>query len=258
MASAIIAGLIDSGVNGADITVTATTPERAAAKADNLGCSSASSNSDLAGSLGAGDMLVLACKPYQIDSVTSDLELDPRVIVVSLAAGMPLAKLQSYFGTDQPIVRVMPNVGAHVRASMTGIAPAATVSEEQLAAVIEFCEAFGQAAVVDEDHFAIFTGIAGCSPAFTFEYIEALARAGVKNGLTHADAVRYAAQAVAGAAQLVLDKPDLSPANLRDTVCSPGGTTIAGVAALDEKAFTATVSGAVEATMKRDRELSDS
>lgn len=257
MASAIIAGLFASGASRDDIVLTATTPERASAKADTLGCRAADSNAELAASLTAGDILVLACKPYQIEKIANEIDVDPSVIVVSLAAGTPLSKLAPLFTAGQPIVRVMPNVGAHVRSSMTGIAPSETVSNEQLQSVIDFCEAFGEAAVIDEAHFPIFTGIAGCSPAFTFEYIEALARAGVKNGLKHDDAVQYAAQAVAGAAQLLLDS-ESSPNTLRDTVCSPGGTTIAGVAELDSKAFTATVTGAVEATMKRDRELSAS
>lgn len=153
------------------------------------------------------------------------------------------------------MVRSMPNVNAQVGASMTGLCGNADAQQKHIDAAEALFNTLGRTAWLDESMFGIFSAVAGASPAFTFMFIEGLAKGGLKAGMAKKDAVRAAAQAVMGSALLVLQSEE-APLKLADTVCSPGGTTIAGVAALEDSAFVASVMQAVEATARRDKEIS--
>ncbi len=259
MGGAILAGLQASGRYCAkDLILTAASPDRAEKLALELGVTSAPHARALARQVQAG-ILVLAIKPHMIPSILDDIreDIDEACTLVSIAAGTPLSALAAHLRPGQPIVRAMPNVGARIRKSMTGMCAAKGVSSKQLAAVTEIFEAVGETTLIAEKDFPAFSALAGCSPAYTFEYIDALARAGVKNGLPKPQAVKIAAQAVLGSAQMLLSGLDSgdTPASLADSVQSPGGTTVAGVVALEEAGFGAAIVKGAQASIDRDKEL---
>lgn len=257
MARAIVAGLVTSGVPSHSIVVTSRGGASAAALAERHDLSLATSNQELVEKVAGGD-IVLAVKPHQIPAVAADLDVPEGTTIISVAAGTTIETLTGLFPGAR-VIRVMPNVNAAIGQSMTALAGGPGVTDEDLDRARGVFDSVGNTTVIDESLFGPFSALAGCSPAFTFEFIEALARGGVKNGLRVEEAIRYAAQAVAGSAALVLASlPESSPANLRDTVTSPGGTTIAGIVAMDGAGFTPAVTAGVQAAIDRDREMTNS
>ena len=260
MASAIVSGLIAHGSDPAEIVVTDRDPRRVEKLTHTYGVQAADDNTDLVQRLGDDGTLILAVKPNVIPTVLEDLrptlERYP-VLVVSIAAGVTLSKLESLVPNGTPVIRVMPNVNVQVGAGMSAVCGNSVASEWHIETVVEIFDAVGEVAVLAEKDFSAFAALAGCSPAFVFDFIEAMARGGVADGLTKQQAVRFAAQAVLGSAALVLDRASSgqSPANLRDMVTSPGGTTIAGLIAMEDNGFSASVVRGVQAAIDRDREL---
>ncbi|MCF2705782.1 pyrroline-5-carboxylate reductase [Arcanobacterium haemolyticum] len=260
MGGAIIRGVIAAGTyKASDIVIVGSTPERSRELADSFGTQAARDARELVAKVGSG-VVVVAVKPYAVAGVLDSIRDEAAKagsIIVSVAAGTTIDVLTSHLDDGQPVVRTMPNVNAALGQSMTGICAAQGVSDDQLAAVTEVFEAVGETTTIAEKDFSAFSALAGCSPAYTFEYIDALARAGVKNGLPKLQAVKIAAQAVLGSAQMVLaglDSGD-TPASLADSVQSPGGTTVAGVVALEEAGFGAAVVKGAQASIDRDTEL---
>ena len=201
----------------------------------------------------------MAVKPFAVGGVLDEIRKAAArrgSVIVSVAAGTPIEFLESRLEPGQPVVRTMPNMAAAVGASVTAYAcnPAAEPRADDVADVLS---SIGIAEPMAENDFSAFSAIAGCSPAFTFGYIDAMARAAVKNGLPKASATRIAAQAVYGAAKLLLAKLDdgASAASLADAVQSPGGTTVAGVVELEQAGFGAAVVRGVQASIDRDKEL---
>ena len=204
----------------------------------------------------AADVVVLAVKP-QIAGVVMDEvrgEWEPDKLLVSILAGTPLTRLMDGFGTPR-VVRVMPNTPSLVGAGAAGYAvgPGATRQDAEL--VGRILAAVGIAVEVPESMLDAVTGLSGSGPAFVYTVIEALSDGGVRAGLPRPLATRLAAQTVFGAARMVLDGDD-HPAVLKDRVSSPGGTTIAGIQALEERGLRAALIAAVEAAAKRSLELS--
>lgn len=259
MASAIVRGAVKSGRYApGEVFLFDTDAAKAAALAAEVGAQALPTAQQVAA---ACDLLVLAVKPHVIVSALTALAgawEDTPPIVVSIAAGTPLAKLEEAAGPGISVVRVMPNLAATLGQAMTAVAGGRHATAAQVTAVEELFSAVGRTAQVPEGQFAAFTALAGSSPAFAFEFVDALARAGVMAGIAKDQAVVFAAQALAGAASLVLAEADAagrSPATLVDQVCSPGGTTVAGMAALDAHGFRAAVLAAARAVMTRDTEL---
>lgn len=260
MARAIVAGLVNTGYDPAEIVVSARDPRNAEKLAQSEGVDFARSNEELIDMIGPDGTLVIAVKPHMIKGVLEPLHdalSETSILVVSIAAGTTLATLESLLPQGQAIVRVMPNVNSTIGAGMSGICGNDQVDETQLDSVFAMFDAVGEVAHIAEKDFPVFSALAGCSPAWTFEYIEALARGGVANGLPKSQAVRIAAQAVLGSAQMVLAKAGdgLSPNNLRDTVSSPGGTTIAGLIAMEDAGFSPAVVRGVQAAVDRDNAI---
>lgn len=260
MARAIVTGLVDGDYDPSEIVVAARDPRNAERLAQATGVDFASSNIELVDMIGSDGTLILAVKPAMIADVLQEVRdglEDTSVLVVSLAAGTPLTAIEAHLPAGQAVIRVMPNVNSQIKAGMTGICGNEHVTEEHLDSVFAIFDAIGEVAHIAEKDFPVFSALAGCSPAYTFEYIEALARAGVANGIPKAQAVRIAAQAVMGSAKMVLERAadGLSPANLRDTVSSPGGTTIAGVIAMEDAGFSASVVRGVQASVDRDHAI---
>ena len=203
--------------------------------------------------------VILAVKPKDIPALLRENQAafaaaDP--FLVSVAAGTPLASITDLLGFEARAARIMPNINASVGGAATAVFCNSLVKAEEKETLLDFCRSFGGAYEMDEAMFAIFGVIGGCSPAFTYLYIDALARAAVKFGMKKELALEIAAQTVKGSAQQVLAS-DRHPYELVDRVCSPGGTTIEGVTALSECGFEHAVHSAVEAAYQKDRNMSN-
>jgi pyrroline-5-carboxylate reductase len=175
-------------------------------------------------------------------------------LLISVAAGVPLNRLQSAVRSSAPIVRVMPNTPSLVMAGAAALAAGSFAGREHVDRAKEMLDAVGQAVVVEEKYMDAVTGLSGSGPAYIFSLLEALVEGGVRMGLPRETARALALQTVVGAAELVR-RTGLHPAELRDRVTSPGGTTAAGLFALEERAFKAAIMAAVEASARRSEEL---
>ena len=182
------------------------------------------------------------------------LVLRPSHLVVSIAAGITLRQLQATLGTDCRLVRVMPNTPCLVGASAAGYAPAEAATAEDVVLVDRLLNSVGRAFRLPEHLLDAVTGLSGSGPAFVAVMIEALADGGVRVGLSREVALILAAQTVLGTAKMVLEA-GLHPAQLKDMVASPGGTTIAGLHALERSGVRAALMDAVEAATRRATEL---
>jgi pyrroline-5-carboxylate reductase len=174
--------------------------------------------------------------------------------VISVAAGRTLAFLEDGLGPDLPIARVMPNINAKVGASTSAFAVNSRCAESHKSIVQALFSTVGAIIELPEEQFSIFTAIAGSSPAFSYMYIDALARAAVRGGLSRDKALEIAASAVYGSAKMILESRE-HPFTLIDQVSSPGGTTIEGICALQEHGFESAVHKAVAATALKDKNL---
>lgn len=270
MASAIVRGAVAAGLTrradkgGAGHRVLVTSAHGSAARlAQQTGAELVTQASAL---VQESDVVVLAVKPHVIPGVLEELSQElaaSKPLVVSIAAGLSLEKLEAMLPAGTRVVRAMPNMAAAVGESMTALAAGSAASQEDLDTVEELMAAVGRTVVLAEKDFSAFIGLAGSSPAFVFTFIDALARAGVLGGIPKAQAVEIVAQAVAGSARTVQaeaerrerGEPGRTPADLVDAVCSPGGTTVAGVVAMEQAGFSCAVIEAFRATVARDREL---
>lgn len=201
-------------------------------------------------------ILVLAVKPQDMEAALQEIavSVDQTKTIISIAAGITIAFIAERLPGKARIIRVMPNAPALVLAGAAGIAKSehATVEDLQIAEAIFF--AVGRVVVVEEKHLDAVTGLSGSGPAYVFLFVEALTDAGVKVGLARDVARLLAAQTVLGAAKMVLDS-GRHPAELKDMVASPGGTTIAGLYALERGGLRGILIEAVEAATIRSREL---
>ena len=255
MAKAIIGGLVKSGqVAPSNIWVFDRKAEANEALAREYGIQAAESAEALAREV---DILFGAVKPNVILKVLKDLasQLKKEALVVSIAAGVTLDSLATVLGHDRKIVRVMPNTPALVNEGMTSITPNVLVEQPESDEVVTIFESFGKAAVVSEYLIHSVVGVSGSAPAYVFMFIEAMADAAVLGGMPRAQAYQFAAQAVKGSAQMVLETGK-HPAELKDMVCSPGGTTIEAVKVLEEKGFRAAVMEAMQQCMAKSEALS--
>lgn len=197
----------------------------------------------------AAEYVILAVKPQYYEAVITEIkeEITPEKIIISIAPGFSIAKLTEMFGEGSRVVRAMPNTPALIGEGMTGITyrkELYTPGEEKT--IEAFFSSFGKSVFVEERMMDAVVCASGSSPAFVYMFIEALADSAVRYGLPRAAAYEMAAQAVAGSAKMVLETGK-HPGELKDNVCSPGGTTIAGVAALEEYGLRNAVMKAAEA-----------
>ncbi|MBM3498728.1 MAG: pyrroline-5-carboxylate reductase [Armatimonadetes bacterium] len=201
------------------------------------------------------EVLLLAVKPQVLERVCAPLagELRPGAWVISIAAGVRLARLEETLGADRPIIRVMPNILHTVRAGVAALCGNGAVTPEQLDHALDLFRALGTAEVVEERLMDAVTGLSGSGPAFAAVFVEALADGGVAAGLPRSLALPFAAQTVLGTAKWVLKGQ--SPAGLKDLVTSPGGTTIAGLRALEAGGLRSAAIEAVAAAAGRSEEL---
>ena len=262
MAGAIVRGAIAAGTDPASLLLTSA-HDSAARLAEKTG---ARHEPDAEALAAACDVVVLAVKPRVVPAVTvriSDALAASRPLVVSIAAGIGLARLESLLPEGARVVRAMPNMAAGVGQSMTALAAGAAADESDLAAARALMDSVGRTVLIAEEDFPVFVGLAGSAPAFVFTFIDALARAGVLGGIPKARAVEIVAQTVLGSARAVQVEAAAradggagrTPADLVDAVCSPGGTTVAGLVAMERAGFSSAVIEAVRAVVAADREL---
>ena len=195
------------------------------------------------------DILFLAVIPQIAPHVKSSC------IIVSIAAGKTIAAIEEAFGKEIKLVRAMPNTPALVGEAMSALCVNAHVTEAELSEVQAIFNSFGKAEVVPESLIDAVVGVSGSSPAYVYLFIEAMADAAVADGMPRAQAYKFAAQSVYGAAKMVLET-GRHPGELKDAVCSPGGTTIEAVAALERGGLRDTVITAQRACSKKSHDMS--
>ena len=203
------------------------------------------------------DLVIIAVKPKIVSSLLEEIKgnLKQDDILLSVAAGVTLEQIESVVGTGRKLVRAMPNTTAVVGAGMTSLTPNEHVSAEEILQIEELFSSFGRAEVVDEYLIDAVIGVSGSSPAYVYMFIEALADGAVASGMPRDKAYVFAAQTVMGAAKTVLETGE-HPGKLKDDVCSPGGTTIAAVRALEERGFRSAVMEAVMTAAEKSQEMS--
>jgi pyrroline-5-carboxylate reductase len=202
------------------------------------------------------DIVVLAVKPQSMRGVLEEIRsiVTDEHLIVSIAAGITIASIAHGVGKSARIVRVMPNTPALIGQGASAYALGPGVGEDDARVVKTFLDSVGQTALVPESLLDAVTGLSGSGPAFVYVMIEALADGGVKVGLPRDVAILLATQTVLGAAQMVRDTGQ-HPGWLKDQVASPGGTTIAGLHALEQAGIRGTLMNAVEAATRRSSEL---
>jgi pyrroline-5-carboxylate reductase len=254
MAEALVKGLLRAGVAAPpEIICTDRRAERGPELQKLYGVRFTTSN--LAAVKEAG-IIVLSVKPQIMEKVLAEIgpSLDPSKLVISIAAGIPIAALERQVGHGVRVIRTMPNTPALVGAGATALSPGEHATEADLAQAKALFDAIGMTVVVDEPLLDAVTGLSGSGPAYIFLIIEALADGGVKAGLARAQAQALAAQTVFGSAKLLIETGE-HPGRLKDQVTSPGGTAIAGLHTLEAGGLRTTLMNAVEAATNRSREL---
>lgn len=253
MGEAIVGGLVASGAYAAhDITVADPSPERRSHLTSAFGVKTAASGREAAE---GADVVLLAVKPQVMASVVEDLaDVIDHSLVVSIAAGITCARLESMLPSGARVVRVMPNTPALVGAGMTVVSGGAQAADSDVDTVAGMFSALGDVAVLDEGLQDACAAISGCGPAYVALIIDALARAGVREGLTRDLAQRLAVQTMKGTAALI-EQTGQHPEAVVDAVSSPGGSTIAGITALESAGVRAAFASAVHAAVVRSREL---
>ena len=254
MGEAIIGGLISAGVLGpGDIVVAEPDAVRREALASAHG---ARVVLDAAEAAAGAATVLLAVKPQVIDDVVRSLAgaILPDALTVSIAAGVTCARLESLLPAGSSVVRVMPNTPALVGQGMAVVSGGTHASAGQVEAVRAMFASLGRAVVLDERHQDAATAISGSGPAYVAIFVDALAAAGEREGLSREVAQQLAVQTMRGTADLLEDTGQ-SPAELVRAVSSPGGTTVAAVAALDAGGFAPTIEAAVSAAVSRAKEL---
>lgn len=254
MGGAIIRGFVKSGkVKAENIIVNRKNKDQLKAMAESIGVKTAETAVDAC----KCDILFLAVKPVMFKTVIDEIKDTVKIetpLVVSMAAGLSTENIQKMFGFDTRIIRIMPNINAEILMSATSLCKNNNASDEDLAVVKDLLSSIGLATEVAESQFGIFSAIAGCSPAYVYAFIDALARGAQKMGMNKKLALEIAANAVVGSASMFLNSNE-HPQALVDKVCSPGGTTIEGLCTLEEYKFSAGIVKAVENIVEKDRSL---
>jgi pyrroline-5-carboxylate reductase len=253
MAGALIEGLTRSGqCSGSDIAASDTRPERLAELHQRFGIIGSDSNRDVTA---GAEVVVLATKPQSFAEVLPEIaDASAGRLVISIAAGVPLASLEALLAADCRVVRAMPNTPALVGVGATALCRGRNAMNEDVAAALTIFSSVGIAVEVPESAVDAVTALSGSGPAYVFAFVEALAEAGRLVGLDDDMAQAFAIQTVYGSGKLLIETGE-SPATLRKMVSSPGGTTIAGLAVLNERNMAGTIHAAVEKAAARAREI---
>lgn len=250
MSQAIIGGMINSKlIEGKNIIGSPKKPE----VERKWGINTTKDNREVAK---LSDYLVIGVKPYLYEKIIDEVRdyIKEGAVVVSIGAGISSKFLAEKLGEDILFIKTMPNTPAMVGEAMTALSPMANFPEDKLDEIKKIFTSFGKVEVIDESHMDAFTAIAGSSPAYIYMLIEAMADAGVSNGIPRNKAYKIVAQSLLGSAKMVLDT-GMHPAQLKDNVCSPGGTTIEGVKALEEYGFRNSLIRTVDKVVEKSRTM---
>lgn len=221
-----------------------------------FGVSASKNNIELAQT---ADYIVLSVKPQIYPTVIQEIKnhIKSDAVIIMIGAGQTISINEKRFGKPIKLVRVMPNTPALVGEGMTAVTPNSMLTEAETEKVICFFNSFGKAQLVPESLMNAVTAVSGSSPAFVYMFIESLADGAVAEGMPRDMAYTFAAQAVLGSAKMVLESGK-HPGELKDNVCSPAGTTIEAVAALEAAGFRSSIINAVRSCSKKAEELSKS
>lgn len=253
MAEALVKGLIGGAFPAARILVSEPAEGRREHLRERYGVGVTADNAE---AVRGADLVVLAVKPQICADVLADVApaFDERKILISILAGVRTAAVEKHLGSRPRVVRAMPNTPALVGEGATVLCAGRFATAEDLLVARRLFETVGIVQVLPEGAMDAVTGLSGSGPAYVYTVIEALADGGVREGLPRETAVALAVQTVLGAARMVRESGEHT-AVLRDRVCSPGGTTIAGVKALEERGLRIALMEAVEKAAARSREL---
>ncbi len=251
MASAIIGGILKAGIATKDrLIATSKTEKTAASLKERFGILTTTDN--LAAARQA-DILFLAVKPHLFAEIITEIKdhVRPDALIISIAAGQTIEKIESAFAREIRLVRAMPNTPALVGEAMSALC----ATEADLADAGEIFHSFGKCETVPEAMIDTVIGVSGSSPAYVYMFIEAMADAAVADGMPRTQAYKFAAQAVLGSAKMVLET-GTHPGALKDAVCSPGGTTIEAVAVLEQQGLRSAVIAAQRACVQKSKDMS--
>ena len=203
------------------------------------------------------DIVIVAVKPNVYDVVLEGVKelVDDKKIIVTIAAGKTIESIENVIGNDKKVIRTMPNTPALVNEGMSALCKNKNITDEELNIVKEIFNSFGKAEIVNEYLIDSVIGVSGSAPAYVFMFIEAMADAAVLAGMPRNQAYTFAAQAVMGSAKMVLET-DKHPGELKDMVCSPGGTTIEAVKTLESEGFRSAVIKAIGDCIEKSKEMS--
>lgn len=254
MASAMIGGILQKKLIPANNIIVSDVNETNLLTAYNqFGILTTTDNLDV---VQKSDYIVLSVKPQFYETVITQIKevLTKEQVIITIAPGKTLSWLESAFGKEIKLVRTMPNTPALVGEGMTGICTNSLVDEKELTYIFTLFSSFGKVEQVSEHLMDAVGAVSGSSPAYIFLLIEAMADAAVSEGMARNQAYQFAAQAVLGSAKMVLETQK-HPAQLKDMVCSPAGTTIEGIRVLEEKGFRSAMIEALKACVKKSKEL---
>jgi pyrroline-5-carboxylate reductase len=254
MGEALMAGITQSGLLSAgEILFFEPRSDRREYLEKKFRVSPAESNTDL---VTLAPTLILAVKPQSVPEVLVEIgpRLNPHHLLISICAGVPLDYIQSFLQSRIRMVRAMPNTPALIQKGATALAPSPEAKPEDLSTAEDIFKAVGITAVVKESQMDAVTGLSGSGPAYIFALIEGLTAGGVKEGLSQDVALSLTTQTVLGAA-LLIQATGKHPATLRDQVCTPGGTTMAGLYAMEEGGFRLALMNAVIAATRKSKDL---
>lgn len=254
MASAIMGGVIEKGIVPSEEIIGSDLSEKGRQRTkDAFGIHVTGDNKEVAKN---AEVIILAVKPQFYEDVISDIKdvITKEQIIITIAPGKTIEWLEEKFGKPIKLVRTMPNTPALVGEGMTAATVNSEITKEDEAYVIELLESFGKVEMMPERLMNAVVAVNGSSPAYVFMFIEAMADSAVYSGIPREQAYRLAAQAVLGSAKMVIET-GRHPADLKDMVCSPGGTTIASVRVLEEKGFRSAIIEAMQACEEKSKIL---
>ena len=254
MGKAMLGSLLKSGeIDSESIIVSTKTDKSRELLERDYGVKSTTNNIEVASK---ANIIFLAVKPHFFKAVIEEIRtvISKDTIIVSIAAGVTIEQIENYFGFDAKVVRTMPNTPALVGEGMSAICKNKFISEEELNEVCSLFNYFGKYEILEEKDFHGFIALCGSSPAYVFMFIEAMADAGVKLGIPRAKAYKLAEQSILGSAKLALETGK-HPGELKDSVCSPGGTTIEAVLELERNGFRNAVISAVEKCAEKSKDM---
>lgn len=254
MAQAMVNGMLQSSfMQREDIFASTKSIESAQMIMENFQIETTLDNKQVAG---FADVLIIAVKPHLYGEVIQEVSsyVKKETILVTIAAGIDLAYIESQMSKEIKVIRSMPNTPSLVGEGMTVFCANDKVNENEIAFMKDLFASFGQVEMVDESLMDYIPAISGSSPAYVYMFIEALADGGVRSGIPRDKAYKLAAQAVLGAAQMVLETGK-HPGILKDEVCTPGGATIEAITTLEQNHFRGTILAAMESCNQKNKDM---